>query len=190
MKIIMSYVGVVDVVCAVFLIWGLVRGFIKGFSIQFSRFLNLIVSISVSLCVYEQLAAFVYAKTIIRQPVAESLVLVGVCVFVAFLLKFVFSIFGKLCACEFVYVVERFGGAVVGLLKAALLFSFLSFTVLIWPSQFINKYFEEGSYAAPVATHVIPFMKSYTDYVRDVINARYFAPENGDDMYAVSPAAE
>jgi len=169
MEEILAKVGVVDIVLLVALLFGLILGFVKGFGKQFGKLFNLCLSVCIALVFYEKMAEFVYSRTIMQQPIAESLALFVILVVSSLLIKLILMIVGRVVTIQFVYFIERVGGAFLGGFRYALFICYLSYIVLLWPSEYLEPFFSEKSFSGPVIMEVIPKVKSYTDPLKDMM---------------------
>ncbi|MFC1809031.1 CvpA family protein [Candidatus Omnitrophota bacterium] len=177
MEEILSKVGVVDIVLFVTLLIGIIIGFIKGFSRQIGKIINLCLSIIIALVLYQRVAQFVYSRTIMQQPVAESLALFVLLILSLIIVKLFLMIVSKIVTIQFVYFVERLGGALLGALRYVLLLCYMAHLVLLWPSDYIESFFTEKSYSGSVMMEVIPKVKVSTDAFKAAVRSKYFSQE-------------
>jgi uncharacterized membrane protein required for colicin V production len=175
MEEILSKVGIVDIVMLVALVWGLLIGFAKGFSRQFGKLFNLCLSITAALLLYEKVAEILYTKTIMQQPIAESLCLFVLLIVNSLIFKLLLVIFNKVVTIQFVYFIERVGGAFIGGLRYVLFFAYIANLVLLWPSDYIKPFFSDKSFAGPVIMQIIPNVKVQTDVLKDALAEKYFS---------------
>ncbi len=186
MEEILSKVGVVDIVMLIALVWGLLIGFAKGFSRQFGKLFNLCLSITAALLLYEKTAEILYTKTIMQQPIAESLCLFILLIVNSFIFKLILVIFNKIVTVQFVYFIERVGGAFIGGLRYVLFFAYIANLVLLWPSDYLKPFFSDKSFSGPVIEKIIPNVKVQTDVFKDLIVEKYFTGAPSVDVAAES----
>jgi len=179
MDLILSDLGYVDILLILFVLWGLFEGFVKGFSVQVSKFIAMIIGISTALIVYEPIAKSLSEQTHIHESIITSLVLYLCSVIISFILHLVFALIGKIVSFQFVYFVERVLGSLLGGIRLTIYFSFLSFVILLWPTELFNPYFDELSYTGKQIRMVIPAFKEQTDMVRGKVLSKYLALHEG-----------
>ncbi len=168
---VLSDLGFVDIGLLVFFVWGLLSGFVKGFSFQLSRFMALLFGMALGLVLYQPLAHILSNKTLLNEPLLASLLLFSISLSASFLFKLLFSVLAKIVSFQFVYFIERVLGALLGGVRFVVFFAFLSYLVLLWPTQVLKPYYQELSYTG---RYVAAFIPKYQQWVNTFKG--YFLP--------------
>ena len=182
-----SSMTVVDVVLLVFALFGLIRGFVCGFSKECGKFLVLVLSIATGLITYEKVARMIYDSTMVKPEIVSATVLFGIFFLSSFVYKFILHILSKIVSFQFVYIIERFIGGIIGAVRYTLLFCFLSYLLLMLPTTTIQPYYDNAHYSGAFVQQAIPFVKGYTDVLRDAWHLG--EPEQENAAPAQQPAA-
>ncbi len=190
MEEILSKLGIVDIVTVIVLLWGLLIGFVKGFAQQFGKLFNLCLSATISLLLYEKIAELIYTRTIMQQPIAESLALFVLLIVLSFIVKIFLVFFNKIVTVQFVYFIERVGGSLVGGLRYVLFLAYIANIILLWPSDYIKPFFSDKSYSGPVIMKVVPTVKSQTDVLKDFLVEKYFSGNSTAPVTLVSDESQ
>ena len=125
MQIIPQDLGYIDILVILFMLWGLFEGFVKGFSVQVSRFIAMVLGITAGLILYEPFAKSLAAQTLVNEFILGSLILFFTSTILAFILRVLFAVIGKIVSFQFVYFIERILGSLLGGIRYILYFCFL-----------------------------------------------------------------
>lgn len=145
MSVILSKIGLIDLIILGFIVVGAIVGFMRGLAHQLPRFMALCVTTVVSIHYYDRVSALVTNHSSITAPVAQmaSFVIIGFATFIA--MSLLLGLCAKGLTVQFVYFFERVVGSLIGAARFLLIFSVVSFFITIMHVPTIEKMYKEES---------------------------------------------
>ncbi len=136
-----------DLIALIVLIRSSYIGFRRGLSMELFRFLGLIVSGFASFYYYERLGDILTLNTSIPQPISNAVCFIVILLLGIALFKVLGSFTRKVMQLSFTANFDSIGGAVCGLLKGAIIASFIVVLLQQIPSEYISESIELKSFS-------------------------------------------
>jgi uncharacterized membrane protein required for colicin V production len=161
MGIIISKLGVVDFVVCGFIVWGVIVGFSRGLSDQLPKLCMLIIASIVAFHFYPMVSGLV-AGTAPNLTVVLDIAAVLVLILATYYcIRFVLLLSKNLVTVQYAYFVERVGGGLVGAFRYVLIFSIISYFLVMLQVDKIVLAYNEQSLAGNFLSHFCVYVHDY-----------------------------
>lgn len=137
--------NIADLVVFGILLFGLIRGFIKGLSGELAGLISVVVAVAAGRFLYRPLGLYIGERTTLGEPAAYAAAFI-VTLLGAYLLMLILRLMLRaLMEFSFKGKIERLGGALAGLLGAAVFAAALLLVLGLWPNDRLHRVFAEDS---------------------------------------------
>ena len=154
--------GFVDVLVICLLIFGILRGIYQGASKLLFRLLQLVLMVMITLEYSGAVADFAGSHTPIVNMLIHVFIFLVFTLTFYFLTKWIIDFIVKILKLQFVDIIEKVGGIVLGAAFWALLLSFTTHFLLLFPGQWLRDTLEKKTLAGPYLIKTAPMVHQYT----------------------------
>ncbi|MCM8798486.1 MAG: CvpA family protein [Candidatus Omnitrophica bacterium] len=145
----------VDVVVLVFILRGVFRGIRNGVVLEFLSLSGWCVALYLSLKYYKPIASTLYERTEIPLVLNEIIIFGGIALGTIMLANLLGQFFKRIVRIKIIERINFLGGAVLGMVKAGVVVSFLFYLLGITEIPYLKKSIEEKSISGKVITKVV-----------------------------------
>lgn len=129
----------IDLVALVLMIWGILVGLKRGMEVEFSKLVGIAASTLLTLHFYEPLASRFHLRLAIWDSVSKLVTFAVMAFIITIFVKFVFLVLSKVVTLKFSPLLSHVGGAVVAVLRLFLVFSLLTYFLMLTPFGFLRQ---------------------------------------------------
>jgi len=151
-------ITIVDIVIIVILLYFVIRGYERGFIDQTSKIIGLVIALFIAVKQYEEFVVVLEPYLDLAQPLMYFISFIILFTAVNLVVHIVGLVFKRVVHFLFLGMLDNIGGALLGLLKGAILVYFLVFVLNEIPYQALVDLMEE-SYLANNFMELTPIIK-------------------------------
>jgi len=160
-----SQFGFLDVLVVCLLIFGILRGIYQGASKLLFRILQLVLMVTITLEYSGAVADLIGARSPIVNMLMHVFAFLALTVTFYFLTKWVVDFVIKILKLQFVDILEKIGGMILGAAFWALLLSFAVSFLLLFPGYWLRETLEKKTLSGPYLMKTAPMVHAYTRQV-------------------------
>lgn len=151
-KYFFSHFGWVDWILSIFILVGIIMGLKHGLSQELPRLLEIFISLYVTFQYYSFFSDWITRETPLPESYARPFMfgLVAVINWVA--LRLLFEILGKFIHLQIANPFQILGGLMIGAFRYFLIFSLISYTLVLFPPDWVNRAYRVQSWSGHVLT--------------------------------------
>jgi len=150
--------GLMDLVLIALLLVGLLYGFRKGLVGIFGKFFQLVVTITFTLEYFNTITEWIVIHSPVWRYVFHVTVFVLLTLVTYFVSKFFIQLVGKLLNIQITDLIDKSLGALTGAVYCALYVSFISYFLLLLPSEWLHETFEKNNLSGPFLMDFAPLV--------------------------------